>query len=528
MLDRRTLLGAAGGIAMLRGARAQGADRTASTLVFVPAADLAVLDPIITPAYVTRNHAFLVFDTLFGLDADYVPRPQMVAGHTLSDDRLTWTFTLRDGLRFHDGTPVLARDAVASLARWCKRDTFGIVLAGATDALETVSDRVFRLRLKKPFPTLLDGLAHCSTYFMPIMPERLAMTPVSVQVTEMVGSGPYRFLADERVPGARAAYRRFEGYVPRSEAPSFLAGAKRPLLERVEWHTIPDAATAAAALRGGEVDWWEQPTIDLLGQLRARRGLVTEVADPSGNLGILRLNHLYPPFDNPAIRRLVLSSARQPEFMSAVVGDDTTLYRETGIFTPGTPLATDVGMEVMQGPRDWDKIRRDLVAAGYKGERVVMLAATDFPSINAMGEVAADLFRRMGFNLDYQATDWGTVVQRRISQEPPEKGGWSTHCTYATGYDSATPAGNASLNAVGRAGTLGWVDSPTLTRLRLDWFDAPDLAAQKRVAEAIQAQFLLDVPYVPIGQFLQPTAYRDTLHGMAKGSMVIFHNVTKT
>ena len=498
----------------------------ASTLRFVPAADLAVLDPIVTSAYVTRNHGFLVFDTLFGLDAELRPQPQMVAGYTI-DDGLTWSFTLRDGLRFHDGTPVLARDVVASIRRWAVRDSFGVVLTALMNDLTAPSDNMFRIRLKKPFPVMLDGFAHCSTYLMPIMPERLASMPATTQVPEMVGSGPYRFVADERVPGAHVIYRRFDDYRPRPEPPSFLAGAKRPLLERIEWRTLPDPATAASALRNNEVDWWEQPNIDLVPQLRRSHGVVTEVTDTNGLLAYLRLNHLHPPFDNPAIRRLVLSTARQADFMTAVVGDDMSMWQETGIFTPGTPMATDAGLSVMRGPVDYDRAKRDLAAAGYRGEPVTMLAATDFPTVNTLSEVAADMYRRMGFNVDYQALDWGTVVQRRISQEPPSRGGWSTHATLSTGYDNLSPAVNSSLNAVGRAGLLGWADSPALADGRLRWFEAPDLAAQKAVCRDIQLSFLDNVPYVPLGQFLQPTAYRDSLSGIAKGAMTIFHNVSK-
>ena len=526
MLRRRLIQGVPLGamaLAAPRVVRAEGA----STLRFVPAADLAVLDPILTSAYVTRNHGFMVFDTLYGLDAQLRPQPQMVAGHTVEDGGLTWSFTLRDGLRFHDGTPVLARDVVASIRRWAVRDSFGIVLASLTHELSATSDSTFRIRLSKPFPAMLDGFAHCSTYLMPIMPERLASTPPTTQVTEMVGSGPYRFIANERIPGARVVYQRFEGYQSRSEPPSFLAGAKRPLLERVEWRTLPDPATAATALRNNEVDWWEQPSLDLVPQLRASRGVVTDVADTNGYLAYLRLNHLHPPFDNPAIRHLVLSTARQADFMASVVGDDTSMWQETGIFTPGTPMASDAGMSVMQGPVDYDRVKQNLAVAGYRGETVTMLAATDFPSVNALSEVAADMYRRMGFNLDYQALDWGTVVQRRISQEPPARGGWSTHATLSTGYDNLSPAVNSSLNAVGRAGLLGWADSPALVNGRLSWFEAPDLAAQQAICRDIQLQFLQDVPYVPIGQFFQPTAYRDSLGGMAKGAMSIFHNVTK-
>ena len=330
------------------------------------------------------------------------------------------------------------------------------------------------------------------------------------------------------MPGSRAAYTRFDGYVPRKDAPSFLAGAKIAHIPRVEWHTIPDAATAAAALRSGEVDWWEQPTIDLLPQLRRAPGVTAEVTDKSGNLGILRVNHLHPPFDNPAVRRVVLKAAVQSDYMTAVVGEDKSLWKDNvGVFTPGTPLANDVGLAELAGPPDYAKLKQELAAAGYKGERVVMLAATDFPSINAMCEVAGDMYRKLGMNLDYQSVDWGTVVQRRNSQEPVEKGGWSTHCTYATGYDSLTPANNQSLNAVGRAGFVGWCDSPKLTALRNAWFDAPDLAAQQALARQIQAQFFEDVPYIPTGQFLQPTAYRKQVTDMVQGSAVLFYGLKK-
>jgi peptide/nickel transport system substrate-binding protein len=526
-MHRRKFLHATGALGLVLAttrARAQGV----STLKFVPAADLAVLDPIITSAYVTRNHALMVFDTLYGLDSSFRPQPQMVAGHVIEDGGKTWTMTLREGLRFHDNTPVLARDAVASLQRWASRDAFGAVFNAALEEITPLSDRAFRIKLKKPFPTLLDGFAHCSTLLMPIMPERLAKTPGTTAITEMVGSGPYRFVASERVPGSLAVYSKFDGYVPRQDPPSFLAGAKIAHIERIEWHTIPDAATAASALRSGEVDWWEQPTIDLLPQLRSAPGVTAEVTDKSGNLGILRLNHLHPPFDNPAVRRVVLAAAVQSDFMTAVVGEDKSLWKDgVGVFTPDTPLANDAGMKALAGPRDYDKIKKDLAAAGYKGERVVMLAATDFPSINAMCEVAGDMYRKMGMNLDYQSVDWGTVVQRRNSQEPVEKGGWSTHCTYATGYDSLTPANNQSLNAVGRAGFVGWCDSPKLTALRAAWFDAPDLAAQQKLAREIQEQFLQDVPYVPTGQFLQPTAYRSQVKNMVQGSAVLFFGLQK-
>ena len=504
--------------------------QTARTLKFVPQADLAVLDPVYATAYVTRNHAFLVFDTLYGLDESYNPQPQMVDGHLIEDDGKLWTLTLREGLLFHDGQKVLARDAVASIKRWAVRDAFGSSLMAATDELSAPSDTQIRFRLKKAFPTLPLALGRGSNTMLPIMPERLARTPGSQQVTEMIGSGPYQFVADERVAGSRAVYRRNEAYVPRgSGIPSFTAGPKRTNLDRVEWHVIPDAATAAAALQAGEVDWWEQPTADLLPILKRNRAITTEVIDRAGNIGFLRLNSLHPPFDRPQIKAALLGGINQADFMQAVVGVDAALWHQpAGVFTPGTPLATPVGLEVFTRERDYNQVRRDLAAAGYRGERVTFIAATDFPAVNALCEVSADTLRKSGINLDYQALDWGSVTTRRNNQETPDKGGWNAHCTYTAGYDLLNPGSNPSLNAVGAGGFVGWPTNPKLASLRSAWFDASDLPAQQRICADIQSEFLRDPPYIPVGQFFQATAYRRTVSRIPRGAFSLFWEIQKT
>jgi peptide/nickel transport system substrate-binding protein len=529
-MKRRSFLQAASGGAMLLAAPHIASAQKAQALKFVPQADLAVLDPVFVTAYVTRNHAFMVFDTLYGLDEQYQPHPQMVEGHTVEDDGKLWVLTLRDGLMFHDGSKVLARDAVASIRRWAGRDAFGGSLMAATDELSAPSDKEIRFRLNKPFPTLPLALGRGSNAMLPVMPERLANTPGSRQVTEMVGSGPYRFIASERVSGSLAVYQRFDGYVPRtSGVSSFTAGPKVAHVERVEWHTIPDAATAAAALQAGEVDWWEQPTVDLLPLLQKDRNVTTEVLDPAGNIGFLRINALYPPFDNPAIARALLGGIDQVDFMQAVVGSDPHLWHvPAGVFTPGTPLATDAGMAAITAKPDYDKVKRALDAAGYRGEKVVFLAATDFPAINALCEVSGDMFRKSGLNLDYQSTDWGTVITRRNSQEPPDKGGWNAHCTYTAGYDCLNPGSNPSLNAIGRAGYVGWPTNPKLAALRASWFDAPDLAAQQAICAQIQTEFMQAPPYYPLGQFFQSTAYRKTVTGIPRGAFSLFWNIRMT
>ena len=528
-MDRRHFI-AGSGAATAAAFTAPRIARAASTklLRFIPQADLAVLDPVWTTAYVTRNHGMMVFDTLFGLDGTYKPQPQMVQGAATGADGKEWTLILRDGLRFHDNTPVLARDCVASITRWGKRDAFGQGLAAAIDEVSAPDDKTIKFRLKRPFPLLPDALGKVGVSICPIMPERLAKTDPFTQVTEMVGSGPYRFVAAERVPGAKVVYERFAGYVPRQGGtPALTAGPKVAKFDRVEWLTIPDAATALGALQTGEADWWEQPSFDLLPVMQGDGKLRVAEIDPTGNMSLLRFNQLYPPFDNPAIRRALLGAVNQDEVMTAVAGTDRQWWSDKiGFFPPGSPLASDVGMAALTGPRDVAKAKADIIAAGYKGERVVTMVATDFPTLNAMALVGVDMMKRCGLNVDVVETDWGSVVQRRANRGAPDKGGWSVFFTNFAGLDEYTPAGHLPLRGNGANAWFGWPTAPKLESLRNAWFAAPDAAAQKAIGGQIQAQAFVDVPYLPLGRYLQPTAYNASLKGMLKG-MPIFWNVER-
>jgi peptide/nickel transport system substrate-binding protein len=499
-------------------------------LKFIPQSDAAVLDPIWTTAYVTRNHGYLVFDTLFGTDGSFKASPQMAAGMTSDDDGKLVRITLRDGLKFHDGEPVLARDCVASIQRWSKRDTYGATLMEATDELTADDDKTLRFRLKHPFPLLSDALGKSPTNFPAMMPERLAKTDPFTQVTEMVGSGPYRFNAKERVVGSQLVYERFTDYVPRAEGtPDWTAGPKVAHFDRVEWHVIPDPGTALAALQKGEIDWWENPTNDLLAILRKTDGVRVTIQDPTGLMGCMRLNHLTAPFNNPAIRRALLKAIDQRDFCIASGGDDPAMWHvPTGLFYPASPFASDVGLDLFTGKRDYDAVKRDIVAAGYKGEKTVILAPTDFPLLKAMADVCADVFQKIGLNVDYQAMDWGTVVQRRIKKAPIEQGGWSVFNTFWSGLDQLNPVGHVFMRGMGEApgAAPGWPSSPRIEDLRQQWLSAPDLATQQSLARELQAQALIDVPYVPLGQELQATAYRSNLTGVLNG-FVLFWNVRK-
>jgi peptide/nickel transport system substrate-binding protein len=499
----------------------------ASTLKFVPYADLALLDPLVS-AFVTRNHVMMVFDTLFALDAAGEAQPQMLAGYTVEDTGKTWKLTLRDGLKFHDNTPVLARDVVASLRRWAVKDAFGQALMDATDELSAPTDKLVQFRLKRVFPLLPQALAKPTNLMAVVMPERLANTPAGALLNEMVGSGPFRFLPAERVSGARNVYAKFEGYVPREGPPSFCAGPRIANFERVEWLTTPDPATQAAALQRGEVDWVEQPVMDLVPSLRKDPNLKVEVVETTGLIGALRFNQLHPPFDNAAIRRAALKAVNQTDFMAAVAGeaDPGVINAHVGFFAPSSPYASEAGMEMLSGKHKLDELKREVEQAGYKGEKVAFLGATDVARISAICQVGADVLTKIGLNVDYVATDWGTVVQRMTRKQPIAEGGWSMFGAMFGGYDWYSPAGDAALRGNGPNAWFGWPTAPKLEALRDQWLRAPDIATQKTLARDIQLQAFEDAPCMPVGLYYQPVAYRNDLVDMMKG-LILFTGVRR-
>ena len=523
-MKRRTFLAAT---AATLAAPRIGNAQAAKPLRFVPDADLAIVDPVITTSYQTRDHGFMIYDTLYGQDSAYRIRPQMVEGHVVEDDGRTWKLSLRDGLAFHDGERVLARDAAASVQRWGKRDSFGQALMAVVDEISAPDDRTIRVRLKQPFPLLPDALGHYSPSMCAVMPARIAATDPGKAVTEFVGSGPFRFKADERVPGSLVVYEKVAGYVPRNEPADRTAGGKVVHIDRVEWSVIPDTATVANALTSGEVDWWGTPSADLLPLLRRSRGVVTPVLVPSGTIATMRFNQLNPPFDNAAIRRAIVHAVKQSDYMIAVQGEDPSTWRDgVGYFCPDTPMASDAGMENLTSPRDLDAVRRELDAAGYRGERVVLLGPMDIPSTKALAEVTADLLKRLGINLDFQAMDWATLVQRRAKMDPVDQGGWSIFQTSWGGVDQFNPAVHAFLRGNGRNGIFGWPSSPRIEALRTAWFKAPDLAAQQEICRQLQLEAFQDVPYIPLGQVLGPTTYRAELKGVLTG-LPLFWNITR-
>ncbi len=523
MIGRRAAL--AGGLALPLAAPvlAQPAlTQPGRVLRVVPQANLASLDPVWSTANISRNHGFMVYDTLYGMTQAMQPRPQMAAGHTIEEGGRRVRIALRDGLVFHDGAPVLSRDVVPSLVRWMARNPFGQKLATVVDALEADGDRAVVFRLKRPFPLLFHALASISQAAF-IMPERVARTDPFKQIDEPTGSGPFRFKADEFNSGSRVVYERHMAYAPADGEASLTAGRKVAGFDRIEWQIIPDPATSSAALQRGEIDWLEQGPPELLAMLGRSRTISVEPIDLLPMTGVLRLNHLHAPFDSKAMRQALLPAIAQVDFMQAIVGTDPSLIREgVGVFTPGTALAGAAGLEPLLGPRSLERSRAMLKEAGYGGGPVRLIGPTDILAPAAMTQVGADLFRKLGLNLDFALSDWGTVIQRRASREPLDKGGWSALLTSFSSYDFIDPALHPLIRGNGVQGWPGWPTLPRLEALRDQWFEAPDDASRRSLAVEIQRTVIDDVAYIPVGGYINQTAIKRSLVGRVAGFAIFW------
>ena len=525
----RREFGIGAGVAGLAGlglsARAKAADN--KTLRFIPQTDVRVLDPIWTTAYVTRNHGYMVFDTLFAIDSKFKPHPQMVGEFEVSPDQLNYSFALRDGLKFHDGQPVRGADCVASIKRWMARDALGQTLATVIAELKGGDDKNFSIHLKEPFPLLIDALAKVSSLAPFIMPERLAKTDPYQQVIEMVGSGPFKFVKEEHQPGNKVVYVKNTDYVPRSEPPDWASGGKVVKVDRVEWIVVPDVATKTAALQNGEADWWENPPADIWPVLDTSRDIYM-VSSSIRPLGCVRFNWLYPPFDNVKMRQAVMIVASQADHMTAFVGDSKLWNVCPGFFTCGGPMENNAGSEWLTGKRDYDKAKQLIKEAGYNDEKIILMDAVDQPLIHAEALVTVDMLKKLGLNVEYVAADWGTVVTRRASKKPPAEGGWNIFETGWTGVDLLDPSTSVMLRANGDAAWFGWPKDEQLEALRMQWLKAEDLEDRQAIAAKIQQRAFEVVPYIPTGQYEFKTALRKNLKGYIEAPAFFLWNVEKT
>lgn len=525
MINRRTLLGAAAASPLLS-LPALGQSGSSSVLKYVPASNLTVLDPIFTPAAVSVTHGYCVFDTLYGVDANQNPQPQMAEGHTVSDDGLEWRITLRDGLMFHDGEPVRAQDCAASLARWAQRDPFGQALNAATESFGHADDKTIVIKLTRPFGPLLDAIGKPHSRPAMMMPERLASTDPQTQITEMVGSGPFRFIADEYVSGDRVVYEKFADYKPRDGAAEWTSGGKQVHFDRLEWQIIPDDATAISAIQAGEVDWLGAVLTDLQPILEAHPDVNLHRTDPYGILHVIRFNHLIPPFDNLAIRQAVLKAVDQVPFLQSVAANPEDREECLALFPCGTPGVEQVGEGIL-GSLDIEAAKQAVMDAGYNGEPVVILNPTDIASIHPHGLLAADLLQKIGFNVDLVETDWGTVVQRRVSKETVENGGWNLAATNWPAISINNPATNATTRGLGDSGWWGWYEDAEMEKLVVDWLAAEDPEAAAKLYLDVQKRAIDQVPTLPLGLSYRSGAVRADLQGALQGSVDMFWNIRR-
>ncbi len=525
-LNRREFLVSAtvAGAALALGAPHVHAQKRGGTMRFIPHADLKILDPIWTTAYITRNHGYMIYDTLFALDANLQIRPQMVEKYSVSKDNMKYGFTLRDGLRFHDGQPVVAEDCVLSVKRWGAKDPLGRLMLASIGRMAAVDKKTFVIELEQPFGLVLDGLAKPSASPCFVMPARLAATDPNEQVKETIGSGPYKFVKEEWQPGNQVVYVRNPDYVPRSEAPSGVAGGKRVYLDRVIWRYIPDAATANAALEAGEVDYWENPPLDFVPRLEKNPALAVFVTDPRGTQGWIRPNHLHPPFNNKKARQALLYMVNQEDYLGAAIGQPKYYRTCPGFFMcGGLPYESAVGAP---SKPDFDRARQLLKESGYDGRPVVLMDPTDIAILHGATLVSRELLTKIGLNVDLHAMDWSTLVARRAKKDPPKEGGWNLFHTWAISPDVMTPAVNVSLASGCDKAWFGWPCSEQMEKLRTEWVRTIDPVKRKQLAEEIQKLAFDEVPYVPWGQWVLPSAYRKNVRGVLQFGAQLLWNIS--
>jgi peptide/nickel transport system substrate-binding protein len=503
----------------------QAQDR-ATTLRVVVHANLQILDPVWTTAFITNRHGYLIYDTLYGMNSRFEPQPQMAEGHEVLEDGLLYRIRLREGLRFHDGSPVRAQDAVASLRRWMTRDAMGQRMGSVTSGIETVDERTFEIRLRERWGLVIETLGKASNPAF-IMPERIANTPSSTQVTETIGSGPFIFVRDEWRPGNRVVYRRNPDYVPRAEPADYMSGGKRPLMERIEWLYIPDQNTALAALNAGEIDYYEAPPLDFITSLERNRNVRIVNIDTLGTQGLIRPNHLSPPFNDPRARQALAHLVRQEDYMRVVVGNPRLYQRFCGAFFQcGSANDTAVGSEPYQQP-NIERARELLREAGYNGERIVVMQPTDRPQYNAATAVLIQSLRRAGVNVDVQAMDWSTLLSRRANRSPPDQGGYHLFITTHGGPDTAAPVSNTWFNSRCERANPGWACDMELDGMVAEWARESDPAARRPILERIHRRAWETLPYIPFGQYTQPIAVRSNVHGIVAAGLPVYWNIEK-
>ena len=483
-----------------------------STLRVATHAKLEVMDPTWTTAYITRNHGYMVYDTLFALDENYEPKPQMLEAFTVSPDGKAWTFTLRQGLKWHDGSEVTSADAIASLQRWGKHDGAGQQLFRQVESLDAVDARTFTLKLRAPNPGVPAMLAKTSAMVPFMMPKRLAETDPSKPIAEPIGSGPYKYSKFWSVPwDNRVAYVRNRDYVGRTEPLSFAAGNKAGKADIIEWKYFASQTDAAKALIDGQVDYVESPYYKDVPMLKAAgKRLTVTTTDPLGNVGMARFNLQQPPFDNPAVRRAAVMAMQQEDYMKAALGDATYWRTCYSIYPCGTDLSKPVDA---LNAANVEKARAALAASGYDGSPVVLLNPVDSPVISAFTLVSAEKLRSIGMNVVVQDMDWATLTKRRVNRGPVSEGGWSMFHTWWLAGDLLDP-NSIAFSGDPVNGWVGWLKDDALEADRGAYNTAATPAERATIAARVQQRIVEDAPFALLGQFYEPVAFASNLKGI--------------
>lgn len=495
-----------------------------SVIRSVPMLDVKLLDPYQNTNYGTRNHGHMIYETLFAWNEQRQPKPEMVDATTVSADQLTWHFTLRPGLKWQDGAPVTSADVLASLEKFLHKDGFALKLAKVLDGIRADGPNAFTIALKEKFPLLLDLLAKPSGFAAFILPERFAKLPDGSPQFEPIGSGPFIFRKDLWQPGNLNVYERNPNYVPRQEPPDGFAGGHVVKVDRVEWHTIPDAGTAANALTTGEIDWIESVPFDFIAQLEQEPSLKVAMSDPLGSQSYLRFNQKLPPFNNAKARQALLYLDDKDMYGLAATGDARFYVACPALFMCGSDLATDIGAI----KPDLDHARQLMQESGYKGERVVMMEPTNVPFFDAETLVTASQLRKIGVNVELQPVDYNMMLTRRVKQDPIDQGGWNLYHSGNYGVDVASPMTNIYLNSNCDQAAPGWPCDAEIEALKDQYAKAPDAAARKAIAEKLQLRAFETVPYMNVVQLRAFTAYRKVLSGIVPSPVQLYWNVSKT
>jgi peptide/nickel transport system substrate-binding protein len=501
---------------------------SAQTLKVVMHSDVKILDPIWTTAYIQRNHGYMVWDTLFAMDEKFDVKPQMVDTYSVTPDNLLWTFTLRDGLEWHDGKPVTAEDCIASIKRWAAKDSMGQKLMGSVDSLEAVDAKTFKMKMKEPYGLVLQSLGKPSSNVPFMMPARVAATDPNTQIKaeDVIGSGPFVFKADEWKPGEKIVYVKNTKYKPRAEPPSGLAGGKVVKVDRVEWLAMPDIQTQVAALQNGEIDMIEAPGHDLLPLLAKDKNINLLNYNPTGNQYTLRFNSTAKPFDNDKIKHAVFVAFAQEDFLKATIGDPQWYKVCKAPFVCGTPLETDAGMaDVLNG--NAAKAKQLLTEAGYDGTPIVLMQSTDLQVLTNLAPVAKAQMERAGFKVDMISMDWQSVVARRARKDPPNQGGWHAMLTSWVAADILNPVMAGFFNASCDKAMFGWPCDATIEKFRNDYAHETDPAKQKVIVENLQKYWVDHPTHINVGQWYQPLARRNNVDGNLIAPAPVFWNVTK-